>query len=76
MVCYHELKDENFPTATSVASLQPKSLQMRQTLSKSYTSNLQPEFYISHADSQFKKTGDTEENSDITHDIRGVEQEV
>lgn len=49
MVCYHKLKDENSLTATSVASLQPKSLQMRQTLRKSYTSNLQPELYISHA---------------------------
>lgn len=28
------------------------------------------------ADSQFKKIGDTEENSDIIYDIRGVEQEV
>lgn len=29
-----------------------------------------------NSDSQFKKTGDTEENGDIIHDIRGVEQEV
>lgn len=49
MFCYHEPKDENFLTAeTSVASLQPKSLQMKQTLSKSYKRNLQPEFSTFH----------------------------
>lgn len=71
-----------------MASLQTKSLQMRQTPSKCYRITRSPSS-TSHillipqcilkkgdADSQFKKCSDTKENSDIIHDIRGMNQEV
>jgi len=88
MVCYHELKDENFPTATSVASLQPKSLQTSTHSARATKSTCSPSFTFhtslihwhvlmkGNADSQFKRINDTEENGDTIHDIRGVEQEV
>lgn len=80
--------NNNFLTATSVASLQTKSLQMRQTLSKSYRITCSPsstshvllihqcDLQKGDADPQFKKYSDTAENSDIIHDIRGMDQEI